>query len=485
MEEHHTIKDRVKPPFHRYSPPHPPPDLPKIETDGAVNICLSKNKFERHIDGFEIHSLRQIVTALLETDSLPQDFDEVFFKDVVIEEADLTELVIPFKLHFLNAYFLDGLHLNHSSFTMLTVSGYVGDTLSLSETKGQPTVSLGNLQADQIYVYGGEGLDSFEVSNSTIGRLTVSTTTIKRDISLHDSVDILDGLWLADLSVGHGINLWRCTIREAYFRIHNVSCVCNMEIEVCNLQAPLSTRVSSCMKLSLNESKCSGRLDFRNLSFQEIDVANTTVTGQLLFNLEQLQLGEHSRHRLFRLTPRGWDIPPRLSPQHTNTLREPITVAEQLIVLHKNFLKDPTAEQQERYCAYHLMNATWGQPHPSGLDRFTRWVSKWGFGYLLLPWRILRTMVGLIMLFTLFYVILIAYDCGNLAFSGGKHVFQDGVLCGVGRCLYFSVVTFSTLGYGDIHPVSWLKPVATIEALTGLVVTAVFAVSWARRLFRW
>ena len=169
-----------------------------------------------------------------------------------------------------------------------------------------------------------------------------------------------------------------------------------MEIEVCNLQAPLSTRVSSCMKLSLNESKCSGRLDFRNLSFQEIDVANTTVTGQLLFNLEQLQLGEHSRHRSFRLTPRGWDIPPRLSPQHTNTLREPITVAEQLIVLHKNFLKDPTAEQQERYCAYHLMNATWGQPHPSGLDRFTRWVSKWGFGYLLLPWRILRTMVGLI-----------------------------------------------------------------------------------------
>jgi len=446
---------------------------------------LNRDWSERCLRNCKIVSLRQIITALLEKDPLPKDFDQVAFDYVVIKEADLTNLVIPFKLHFQRVFFLDGLHLIGSSFDMLTVSGYNRGILSLTETKRQPSIAFQDLHVDEIRVGEGEGLDNFSVSTSTMGRLTISNTTIKRRIDLHDSVDILDGLWLKDLSVGDGISLRRCTVGETYFRIHNVNCSGNIEIEVSDLQAPLSTRDSSCVKLSLNESKCSGRLDFRNLSFQEIDVANTIVTGQLLFDLEQLRRSKDSRHRLFKLTLRGWDILPRLSLQNTSTLREPITIAEQLITLRENFLKNPTAEQQERYCAYHLMDTTWGQPHPSWLDKFTRWVSKWCFGYLLLPWRILRTMVALIMLFTLFYIVLIECDCGNLVFSDGKLVFQDGVLRGIGRCLYFSVVTFSTLGYGDIHPVSWLKAVATTEAFTGLVVAAIFAVSLARRLFRW
>ena len=61
----------------------------------------------------------------------------------------------------------------------------------------------------------------------------------------------------------------------------------------------------------------------------------------------------------------------------------------------------------------------------------------------------------------------------------------EGVLSGLYRTLYFSVVTFSTLGYGDIYPVGFLKAFAATEAFIGLVVTAIFAVSLARKLFRW
>ena len=484
MKERHIVKDRIKPPLHSYPPPYQIPVLPKIDTKDAVTTFFSEDWAKRVITGRHITCLRQIITSLLEADSLPQDFDQVVFDNVVVEHADLTELTIPFKLHFENAFFPDGLHLNHSTFSFLSVSGYVGYALSFTETKGQPTVSLTNLHVDQIYVYRGDGLDCLDVSVSTIGSLTLASTTIKRHITLRDHVDVLDGLWLDKLSVRQRLSLWRCTLRETFFRIRDVDCSGNIEIEVCDLRAPLSTHGSSCAKLSLNESKCSGRLDFRSLSFQEIDLSNTIITGQVLLNLRQLQCGKDSTGAA--TTPfRKWDIPPRLSPRRSNTLGEPVTVAEQLLVLRENFRRIPTAQQQEQYCAYHLMDAAWGLPHRSLLSNVTRWVAKWGFGFLLLPHRIAITMAALITLFACSYIMLIGYDVGNLLFSDQRPVFHDGLLFGIARCLYFSVVTFSTLGYGDIHPHGSLKALAAAEAFIGLVITAIFAVSLARKLFRW
>jgi hypothetical protein len=42
------------------------------------------------------------------------------------------------------------------------------------------------------------------------------------------------------------------------------------------------------------------------------------------------------------------------------------------------------------------------------------------------------------------------------------------------ECLYFSVVTVATLGYGDFRPVSWGRGIAAVEVLAGLVVAGVF-----------
>ena len=51
--------------------------------------------------------------------------------------------------------------------------------------------------------------------------------------------------------------------------------------------------------------------------------------------------------------------------------------------------------------------------------------------------------------------------------------------------LYFSVVTFSTLGYGDIQPTTRLaKLFANVESLIGLVLVAAFAVCLAKRFAR-
>ncbi len=55
-----------------------------------------------------------------------------------------------------------------------------------------------------------------------------------------------------------------------------------------------------------------------------------------------------------------------------------------------------------------------------------------------------------------------------------------------GECLYFSIVTFTTLGYGDMHPTDYLghRLLAGSEALLGVAIMALFIVSLARKYTR-
>src|SRR5690348_8732118 len=49
----------------------------------------------------------------------------------------------------------------------------------------------------------------------------------------------------------------------------------------------------------------------------------------------------------------------------------------------------------------------------------------------------------------------------------GLHTTTSGDL-NFGDCLYFSVVTFTSLGYGDITPISWARLFASAEVILGL-----------------
>lgn len=141
----------LKPPIHSLPIPDIP-RLPEIKPEDAVTILKNKNWSARVIRNRHIKSVRQIITPLLETDSLPQDFDQVVFENVIIEQGDLAELEIPFKLYFMNTFFHKGLDLKGSRLKRLDVSGYIGYGLNLAETKGQPIINLNNLQADQVRV---------------------------------------------------------------------------------------------------------------------------------------------------------------------------------------------------------------------------------------------------------------------------------------------------------------------------------------------
>jgi hypothetical protein len=49
---------------------------------------------------------------------------------------------------------------------------------------------------------------------------------------------------------------------------------------------------------------------------------------------------------------------------------------------------------------------------------------------------------------------------------------------------YFSIITFTTIGYGDYAPRGWVRWVAGLEGFLGLFLVAVFTVSFARKFIR-
>lgn len=51
-------------------------------------------------------------------------------------------------------------------------------------------------------------------------------------------------------------------------------------------------------------------------------------------------------------------------------------------------------------------------------------------------------------------------------------------------CIYFSVVTFTTLGYGDIIPTGFVRPLAAIEAFMGSFTMALFVVVFVKKMTR-
>lgn len=53
-----------------------------------------------------------------------------------------------------------------------------------------------------------------------------------------------------------------------------------------------------------------------------------------------------------------------------------------------------------------------------------------------------------------------------------------------GGCLYFSVVTFTTLGYGDMTPLGIARPIAAIEAFSGSFTMALFVVVFVKKMTR-
>jgi len=142
-------------------------------------------------------------------------------------------------------------------------------------------------------------------------------------------------------------------------------------------------------------------------------------------------------------------------------------------------------ESQRRYLMFSVFspkrihNISTGKDHKwthGVLKRIYHWLGLtfaailWGYGE-----RPLRTFMSgiFIILGTAFL-----YTFGHFVADG--EIFRPSIF----KAMYFSTVTFTTVGYGDITAVGHARAVAMIEAFCGVFITPIFIVGLSRRYLR-
>ena len=127
------------------------------------------------------------------------------------------------------------------------------------------------------------------------------------------------------------------------------------------------------------------------------------------------------------------------------------------------------------------------------LNWFNLTISSFIYGYGERPWKVIRFASIAIVLFALIFnrygIITTSYKLNFLeeylrkTESNGYILKYLGSISGnFWNCLYFSVITFTTLGYGDFQPLEgWSRFFAGSEAFIGAFMMALFVYTFARR----
>jgi hypothetical protein len=104
-------------------------------------------------------------------------------------------------------------------------------------------------------------------------------------------------------------------------------------------------------------------------------------------------------------------------------------------------------------------------------------------GYGEAPIRIVGISILLILFCATLYTFTgLSYQGDILAYDSAKSISENFSL--FLSCLYYSVVTFTTLGYVDFTPVGISRAIAAIEAFTGSFTIALFVVVFVKKMTR-
>lgn len=104
-------------------------------------------------------------------------------------------------------------------------------------------------------------------------------------------------------------------------------------------------------------------------------------------------------------------------------------------------------------------------------------------GYGERPLRVILFSLSFIVLCGLAYFFIGVSDAGQLVKVNASIGLQENIMS-LFKGLYFSVVTFTTLGYGDLVPLGYSRLVAAIEAFAGSFTLALFVVVFVKKMTR-
>ncbi len=117
------------------------------------------------------------------------------------------------------------------------------------------------------------------------------------------------------------------------------------------------------------------------------------------------------------------------------------------------------------------------------INRMTSKVVDLFCGYGENPMRVVSFSLLLILSCAILYFLFgIEFDGELVRFSPHHSIAQNALA--LVECLYYSVVTFTTLGYGDFIPVGLSRLIAATEAFTGSFTIALFVVVFVKKMTR-
>ncbi len=164
--------------------------------------------------------------------------------------------------------------------------------------------------------------------------------------------------------------------------------------------------------------------------------------------------------------------------------------AETALLLKENFRKMGRYEDED--CAYYTYKKHDIRAEHYGKSFWKRMFDKPGFWFKLLvyeliggygtrPVRIFYTMLATVGIFALIYHVILAYGGTIKNLSCGGIFDWKALSCS----LYFSAITFLTIGYGDLSPAHWsIRTLASIEGLIGLLLISYFTIAFSRKVLR-
>jgi len=235
--------------------------------------------------------------------------------------------------------------------------------------------------------------------------------------------------------------------------------------------------VESLLKL-LSRWKDSGR------GIGAVNFEDTLVQGELRCDFKYLV----PRKRGFRkwepvILPHriaeGFEGPPKGEEKESSYWWE--EAQKQYAWLKEQYRKQGRYEDEDKahWWASECARRTHGAIDPRRYLKFLFY--KWIAGYGVNPWNIVKTICVVFVIFALLFGTVFY---GKLCYEGKPLPADDGFWTRAGNALYFSGITYATIGYGDISPVGIARLLAVVEGLLGIILNAALIVVIFRKIIR-
>lgn len=265
----------------------------------------------------------------------------------------------------------------------------------------------------------------------------------------------------------------------------NQAKVSNISFVDCHLDAYMDLRFGECKKVDLRSTVVRDILDIKPQSdkviIKELNIVDMRILGRLFINWRE--------NNVYHLI-------------HSQTNTDLFSKAEQFRILKENFRNNGQYDDEDaayiefRRCEAKAnlesalkegkKNSLWAYP----VYYFQKYVFDFIGRYATNPSRVLGNMLLTFSIFSFIYFIVSVWasQYGHVVAGGSETLALNNpemnLFESFGNALYYSGITFLTIGYGDYFAWGILKPIAVLEGFTGVFMMSYFTVAFVRKILR-